>query len=213
MGSVKMDGHKAFIDRIRTEGREREWEDAFKAKWEELGGTPQSRLKALAEARKSLDFKGNAKEVELYYARQVKKLEAKIDHQAIERVYQEKEKAHAQSYEEVLRSLPQQASTRDELNWVRRHPAMTSLRRSTEKKDVVIGVRDILHSSAGPAPSQSAVVMLQHWVGDPSEFFKQVITQQKKQQEEEAAKVAQRDKTIDEINAMLDSLEAETADA
>jgi hypothetical protein len=60
---------------------------------------------------------------------------------------------------------------------------MSVMDRSTLKgkpRRVLVKERDILHPPHGPAPSQAAVHMLQHWCNRPEDFFAKMIQEQRK---------------------------------
>lgn len=108
------------------------------------------------------------------------------------------------SYYRAVRTLPTTASPALELEWVRSHPAMSRMARDPNQKRVVLRAQDVLYPPHGPAPSQAAVSMLQHWVNYPMEFFKQVLSEQKKRgQETEEAKAAEKDIGLDEVRRFL----------
>lgn len=93
-------------------------------------------------------------------------------------------------------SLPDSATPASELDWIRNHPAMGRLDRvkdRTKETRVILEVSDI-HPVHGDAPSKAAVSMLQHWCNNPSEFYKNLLTEQKK-----ATKVKDDGSIVDDV--------------
>ena len=93
-------------------------------------------------------------------------------------------------------SLPDNATPASELDWIRNHPAMGRLDRMKDRKAdtrVILEVSDI-HPVHGDAPSKAAVSMLQHWCNNPSDFYKNLLTEQKK-----ATKVKDDGSIVDDV--------------
>ena len=92
------------------------------------------------------------------------------------------------TFEEAVATLPPYCDDRDEIDWIRAHPAMARKARHEAMgivDSIVVRTEDILSPPHGPAPSQSTAYALQHWVNNPDKFFSMVLQEQKKQLETE----------------------------
>ena len=104
-------------------------------------------------------------------------------------------------------ALPDSASPASELDWIRNHPAMGRLDRienRTSDTRVILEVSDI-HPVHGDAPSKAAVSMLQHWCNNPSEFYRNMLTEQRK-----ATKIKDDGSIVDDVE---NSVEVRNIDA
>lgn len=119
-----------------------------------------------------------------------------------------REERAIENFEDALRSLPPHAPKEEIVRWIEAHPAMF---RKAQKpnKDVFVTTEDILFPPHGPAPSQSAVTALQHWLNNHAEFFKTVYASQKKTSDSPSSATtdAVRDAGIEDVARLLDSLE------
>ena len=115
------------------------------------------------------------------------------------------------SYEKAVGSLPDTAELKDELDWVRSHPAMSRLGRGVVNEDgqVVLTDDDVLKPEfCKPAPSKAAVNMLQYYANDPKEFMNKFGTRLMKT-ETKGEDVTEDDKLreiddLTEVNSILD---------
>lgn len=112
------------------------------------------------------------------------------------RAHLREERKKQKEWLDEVASLPDSATPASELDWIRNHPAMGRLDRVKDRtKDtrVILDVSDI-HPVHGDAPSKAAVSMLQHWCNNPSEFYKNLLTEQKK-----ATKVKDDGSIVDDV--------------
>jgi hypothetical protein len=109
--------------------------------------------------------------------------------------------------EQEIARLPIAASTQDDLNWVSAHPAMRRKSMDSTGRIVVITPEDVARPPHGPAPSQTAANMLQHWANHPAVFFQQMISEQKKKSASGQSAGAIND-DIREIKTFLDRIKS-----
>lgn len=116
-----------------------------------------------------------------------------------------------QDFAEAVDSLPIKGDVKEELDWIRAHPAMLRYeRRQDRNKQIIITADDVLRAPHGKAPCRSAVATLQYWVNNPSKFYVMLMGEHRKAQEAETDKPnAQRDMGLDEIDALLTDFEKE----
>lgn len=129
--------------------------------------------------------------------------------------YTEQELKEAKRREEAafnhaVAGLPPNAAVTDEICWIRRHPAMR--RRYTQEDPeeyVKLTVEDVLSSTAGPAPSASAVNALAHWANHVAEFHKQLISEDKKKSSDGKGQdtLGEENEDLDEVAELLNSIE------
>lgn len=114
-------------------------------------------------------------------------------------------KKPGERFEDAVRTLPDNAPTRVEIDWIRAHPAMMRRARSaTGDEHVILDHRDVLYTDHGPAPSKSAVTMLQNWCNKPQEFFKGLLAEQKKASGEGSQNAkTEEDISVEEIDRVL----------
>lgn len=194
------------MERIKSEDRKKEWDERIIA--ERKANPTENVLNILRRVRDEFGFRGDREEKKLYAER------VAITKEATEAVFPKREtryqteKKSSADFSEALRNLPPSAPSNEEMAWIGRHPLLTERHRMRDKTvDLVVDAEAILNSVAGPAPSQFAANMLQHWVNNPSEYFKQVISEKKKAQEQEEKKEVKVNFTVSEIDAILNSLE------
>lgn len=198
--------HQNFIERLRSENRFQEWTAALeKLKQEDPDSSP---LANFSKARTMCGYLGAQKEQELALQRKLESIEYKEKIKAKEREFRNAEKEAAREFNELIAQLPLTAANVDELSWVGAHPLMRGRHFMKDKtKDIIVDADSITESIAGPAPSQRAVNLLQHFVNNPSEYYKQMVSEMKKSSDSEKNRAAAKDHTVEEINAILDSLE------
>lgn len=111
----------------------------------------------------------------------------------------------------ALQKLPPNASAEVELDWVRAHPAMSMLNRTTLKgkpRKVMVKEKDILSPPHGQAPSQAAVHMLQHWCNQPNDFFGKMLMEQRKQSPRKPGRKDEPDEESEELDDDTSELDA-----
>ncbi len=118
------------------------------------------------------------------------------------------------TFEGAVATLPPYCDDRDELDWIRAHPAMARKARQSAlgmTETIAVIPEDILTPPHGPAPSQSSAYALQHWVNNPDKFFDQVMREQKKRLEAERVRdEADSDEDdLDFIDQMIKDVERE----
>lgn len=95
-----------------------------------------------------------------------------LDHEAMK----EAEQAFAQ--------LPDEGPADKDINWVKTHPRVFRIRQigadADDGADVALTAEDILKSCNGPAPSKSAVTMLQEALANLNKFWAAILSEQKK---------------------------------
>jgi predicted alpha-1,6-mannanase (GH76 family) len=206
---VKMkSGRRLFLERMRRDGRWREWQQKIKAKMAEMGkgfsvaSWPTMREMGYVNSK-------TERELEAAYLDSLIEDKRKSKTEAIkEEIRRERSTAN---FEEAVGSLPAKAPYQEEIDWIRAHPAMMRLSKSKDKtKQVQITVDDVLCAPHGKAPSQSAVYMLNHWANCPGKFFEKILDEHKKiKDSNEQIKSKSKDRGIDEIESLLDAVAKE----
>lgn len=175
----RMSHRQLFLLRLQREGRRDEFEQLVK-KFVSAGDTPSG---AYGKAQRQMGMR-SAKEERLLYCTQVAKEAYVIRKEALTKEHAEARRKQADmAYQRALKSLPAVSSAEVELDWVRAHPLMSTLDRSTlrgKPRKVLVKERDILEPPHGAAPSQAAVHMLQHWANRPVDFFGKMLMEQRK---------------------------------
>ena len=111
-------------------------------------------------------------------------------------------------FEEALKILPDTCDPSDAIQWIQAHPAMSRKGRSEDKDSLIkLTPEDVLCPPHGKAPSRYAATSLQSWVNDPQSFFKMILTEHKRSSAQEEKKDAVVEKTVEEINSLLETLE------
>lgn len=115
-----------------------------------------------------------------------------------------------EEYERVFSELPDKAPIRDELDWIRSHPAMSRKLRQMTDEPVLLTADDLTRSPNGPCPSKSAANRLQNWANNPEGFEKLLLSEDKKKSEDQSGNGNQagavKDLGIGDIDAMLASM-------
>lgn len=172
--------HRELFDlRVRREGRRDEFDRIVK----ELTASGKTVQAAYRMASESLGRRSLKEEQQLYINHLASEAYVARRRELAERQAVIRRRRADLAYENALRSLPPVASPSAELDWVRAHPAMSVLSRSTLKgkpRKVLVKEKDILHPPHGSAPSQAAVNMLQNWCNRPDEFFAKMLMEQRK---------------------------------
>jgi hypothetical protein len=193
-----------FVERMKREGREKEWFETVKRLQEE---TKKGFSPAANEAMRLMGYESPDKERELH-AQHLSTL-----HRSAADVQRGKEQdemwrdQEAYDFDAAVRSLPDKAAVQDEIDWIRAHPAMTKKDRSKDALKIIeVDVNDIMCPPHGKAPSKSAVIALQHWVNHPIEFFKSVLSEHKKATESDGGRgSALKDVGLEEVEDMLEN--------
>lgn len=81
-------------------------------------------------------------------------------------------------FDRAFRKLPDEATSSAELTWIRNHPAMglKDRQQGADKLNRIV----LTAAHIKDSPSKAAVLSLQHWVNNPGDFHKQIISEQKK---------------------------------
>lgn len=202
-GPNSKSGFSLFLSRIRREGKESQWRKRLK-EVQSLGvNYNEARRTVLAE----MGFKD--KRTELLLEGQYQE---KLRRGTIGGMQEEIRAERAQeNFDEVLASLPNNADSKTEIEWISAHPAMMRKNRQKDAtKQIIITVDDLLCAPCGQAPSKAAASKLQHWANCPHEFFKNYTGDKKSIATEEKKDVAGVDPGVGEINALLKSLKRST---
>lgn len=192
---------RMFLERMRRAGREKEWYVRVK----QVMADQNIRYGAAQPiAMKQMGFENWEAEVKLHE-------EYLLSLRSTTRVMQEeiREEKKQENFEEVLAGLPNNADPKTEIDWISAHPAM--LRKNRQKdatKQILITADDLLTTAAGPAPSKAAIAKLQHWANAPHEFFKNYTGDKKSIEVEKKEGGGSTDASVEEINALLDSLDS-----
>lgn len=199
----KASGRFLFVERLKREGREKEWFDTLRRIKDEEGLLfGQASPKAMRE----LGYESVEKErnMEKFRLRNLHKEAEQIE--AEEQQQKFSEQVRVKDFEAAVATLPDTATAQSELDWIRSHPAMGRRARSKQKtQDIVLSIDDVLNPPHGKAPSKSAVYALQHWANQPTEFFKSLLSEQKKQTEDGGHSGQQRggDAGLEEVENLL----------
>ena len=174
-----------FIDRMKRDGREKEWFTKLRAVRKEFPDKYFNECSHLV--MKEMGYKGPKEERKINepYLRTMEELQRSKTGDAVrnarDRMQREQQGLPDPEIEEAINSLPPNASNVTETNWVLSHPAMSRKDRQKDKTvSIVLTQKDILDPQNGKCPSQSAANMLQHWVNGPRDFFKAFLAVQKK---------------------------------
>lgn len=201
-------GRRLFMERIKREGREKDFYARMKRVREEriAEGLPVDKMwgtmasKVMREMGFTTCREELARKEQYEHQAQLSRMQSQIkaEREAI------REERKIENFEEAVRSLPVDAPDAAEIAWIRSHPAMSrKARAKSNVEPVEITAEDVLTAPHGPAPSQAAVYALQHWANHPLEFYKQLLGEQKKRAEagERDGEVA--DEGLDEVERLL----------
>lgn len=177
--SERISHRQLFLLRLQREGRRDDFAKLIQ-KFVSTGDTPSA---AYGKAQKQMGMRSE-KEERLLYCTEVAKEAYVVRKEAMTKEHAEaRRKKSDMAYQKALKSLPPVCSAEVELDWVRAHPLMSTLDRSTLRgnpRKVLVKERDILDPPHGVAPSQAAVHMLQHWANRPVDFFGKMLMEQRK---------------------------------
>jgi hypothetical protein len=85
------------------------------------------------------------------------------------------------AFDDAVATLTPSVAPAKEFDWASSHPAINRLDRLEDKtKNIRLTADDVLCPCNGPAPSQRAARLLQHWVNSPRKFWEQFLGQAKK---------------------------------
>jgi hypothetical protein len=188
----KKDVRTLFVERMKREGREKEWLAAIRGVRERTG---KKHGQCVFEAMKLLGYEGPEKEREY---------EAAYSAKLVEHV-----PASDSNLMEIRERLPDRAPYEAEINWILSNKAMfRRARNRTKAEDVIVTLAEVL----GPpkCPSKAALTMLQICVNQPSEFVKRYLESMKKSAtDDKGASVEEvADPSLDEITQMLEEVAA-----
>lgn len=187
MSERRKDVRKLFIERMRREGREKEWNETVKR---HQGESEKFGSQATWAAMKELGYQGPDHERKL----------AKLEDDKAEQLTP----ADENNIWEIRKLLPDRATVAAEINWVLSNNAM--FRRARNRNaEIQVNVKDVL----GPpkCPSKAALTLLQHCVNAPNEFYKQFLSEMKRVQKDDQGNTdTVEDTDLDEVNRMLDEM-------
>ena len=190
---------KLFVERMRRQGRGKEWDMSIK---QVMAEESLSYNQAAPIVMKAMGYEGPSSERAIHA-----EYEANIHKTAMER---ERDTIQAEiklekritNFEESLRDLPPNAPPVVEMNWVAAHPAM--MRATKSGKKVELNAEDVLYPPHGKAPSVAAVSMLQYWANNVAKFHEQRLSEQKKKVDEGAGSgAATEDAKLAEVELIL----------
>jgi hypothetical protein len=200
-----------FYERLRREGRYHHWGPLVRRLSAENG---KSQGQNKWEAARQLGYTTAEDEHRLHQA-WLDKCEAdkkaeqeRVIAEAAARIRAEQEQTEAakfaaNSFVAACAGLPDEAPVPIEIKWIRAHPAMSRRDRDPGDSAILVTPDDILNPPHGPAPSKSAVAQLQHWVNDPREFFKALLSEHKKITGESGTVKAEEDVDLAEVQRLL----------
>jgi hypothetical protein len=193
---------KMFADRMRREGKEKEFKANIRNKMaEEDSYWSHAQWKVMREM--GYLAKDERKFYEEHLANEGKtKAQVKLKEERAEIVKEQIQ----ETFEQAAASLPLECSPKEEIDWIRSHPAMARLNRDASKaKNIVITGTDILSAPHGVCPRQGAALALQHWANHPDEFFKMLLNDQKKNldRQEEIGEEVETEADMSELKRML----------
>jgi hypothetical protein len=217
----KRTGRRIFLERMKAEGRYKEYIAKVKARKAETG---QGWSVCTWPVMREMGYLGPQGERNAEVERLQKQVEVQAE--TIQAVRGEKvaasleekkltirQEALRRNFEEAVASLPPKAPYQEEIDWIRAHPAMMRQARSHSKKGTPVNIcaDDVLCAPHGKAPSHSAVYMLAHWSNNPAKFFEKILDEHKKLRDAAGGKVkgATVDHGISEIETLLNSLPKE----
>jgi hypothetical protein len=195
-----------FVERMKRDGRDKEWY----AKVKEVRAATGKPFNAAAwQAMKEMGYEGPEKEKALYREYQ-ETLHLTSEQKSLAKEREAiNEERRIESFEEAMKTLPDEAPPADEIRWQRTHPVM--LRRSRDKnkiQDILLTADDILYPINGKAPSKAAVIELQYWVNHPTKFYEQLMGERKKTMEgSDTNTPATKDAGLPEIERLLDEVQ------
>ena len=198
MPKKKKRAETLFGERMEREGRGQEYRDKVR---EVMSRTGQRWGQGRWEAMRALGYVDGPTEHALH------KEFLESERGRLIRDEEEEIADEAADFEKKLRDLPDAPPGGDAENvaWVRAHPAMLRRARAQENEFVVLRLRDLYN-----APSKVAVTMLQWYINNPDDFFKQIMSELKKKADStgdgQTAKGGLADAGLDEIHRMLDGV-------
>lgn len=151
-----------FRERMYREGKKQEWHETIRKIQAESG---KKFGQCVFDAMRALGYQGPKEEREIELARQSKLGQA-----------------DETNIDTIRDHLPDRAPAAVEINWVLANGAM--FRRSRDRNaEIRVTVAEVL----GPpkCPSKAALTLLQHCVNQPTEFFKQFLSDMKRVQKED----------------------------
>lgn len=207
LGSKKMPVSQKFCDRMKREGRSKEWHAAVK---KVMADTGKGYGAAKWDAMRAMGYTTPAAEHALYADYVKTQYKSKLRVQIETEQEEIKEERKITDFEEAVRQLPPKASVREELDWIRSHAAMSRYHRSKDKsKSIEISASDVLYADHGPAPSRAAAHALVYWANNPTRFYELLMSEDKKSTEEAGARAGgSRDVGLAEVERMLNEINA-----
>lgn len=195
---------QAFVERLKREGREKEWLATVHKVMEETG---RGFWASSWDAMRRLGYTTAENEWQLYREALAKEGQTKLRLQVEAEKDEIRQEQLLEDFEACVRTLQPVAPVAQEIQWISCHPAMNRRDREPDQtKMIVLTGADVLQSTAGKAPSQRAVRQLQHWCNAPREFFKQILGEDKKKTGEGAGKGQETDDDLVEAERLLKSI-------
>jgi hypothetical protein len=192
---------KLFVERMKREGRDKEWYSILKQVKQETG---KKYGQVAWEAMRRMGYEGPDKERQLYQEYIEHGEKTKLQRQVEAQRQRIKEEQITDEFEQAFLTLPDKAPIYVEINWIRAHPAMVRRAQARNKlKDILLTKEDILFTPQGPAPSRAAVVALQHWVNHPQQFYKELLSEQIKHKEDKEGTKIDKDIGLEEVRRLL----------
>lgn len=177
------EARQLFRQRMEREGRLDEYDGRIAVE-RELG---KSRRQATYAAMREMGYKNAETERRLYRTALARGMLDRRRENLRTHQKRRRKKMRDKELDQEFDKLPDNASNKVELAWVRSHPKMMHavLARlegvnGEEADRIKLTVEDITSPSNGHCPSKSAFTMLGSWLEDPKEFRKQLIPEQRK---------------------------------
>ncbi len=192
----KLSGRELFFARLRSSGRWPEFRsvvDRIRAS-EGLRWSP-----ANYKAMRQFGYLGPDGERALH----LKDRDRELEDEMREEIEEDRRVSAEPSLEDAMVGLPNRVDSDTEWSWIGSHPKMAG---RDDGEEVFLVASDVLEPPNGMAPSRSAVLGLQHWVNNKSEFFKHLVQLDKKRATPKASddeRVVHEEAEADEIEAML----------
>lgn len=180
-GGPRIKAQLLFLERMKREGRGKEWYDRVR---EKSAGRKGVYGAVSREVMRDMGFVSAAREEELARLYEDSKQTEPAYQRSVEGVRRKALDDELRPIEDVLRELPLRANSRTELDWVRTHPKMragatTAANTGTPRTPLKITTEDVKNPCNGKAPSQYAVTMLMVWVNKADEFFEKMLSKSK----------------------------------
>ena len=186
----KPDVRTLFRERMKREGRTKEWNETIRAVQAETG---KQFGRIVYDVMKRMGYEGPEKERELAAAFESS---------------QRPTDPAANNIDEIRKKLPDRAAIATEINWVLSNGAMYRRACNRNIEEIRVTVADVL----GPpkCPSKAALTLLQHCANQPNEFYKQFMADMKRiTKDDNAANVNEvEDLDLEDVRKVLEEVAA-----